>query len=316
MSECFCNGCYSDDEVQELIDKLEKLLDERKKPAILSRPLHRQIELPNLSSSKELMERYGEDGRKLLPEASSVGFIERVLSIYQPTLKEKPVTNYITSIPLLKKYDGRLQIIPSFTEESAECFADPDKLSYSTVANGRNILTGPIRTGRKVDLYCLAEANVLINNGLMDVSSTIDPDAKINYIYLNVLGSVMKFDVSGVEQAKAVPTLLGDSRGVNFAFGTDRILLTENSLDVNGASPPWTRQLAIAKCDVNLVCQLDGTISTAKGNMQFNEGYVSIFEVVSENENNQLVALLVSSFFENIKFEGFDLEAYFTNPKR
>lgn len=221
--------------------------------------------------------------------------------------------NYITATPILEYTDERIPVIPVMSTDTEKFFAQGGNIEYTKHSLGVSYQTGPLAMGLAIDLMSLSQAKDLVNKRFLDVASTIDPDATISSVYVEIGGSVLRYVVKDWLNAKGQPQLIGDSRGLNFLLSSDRFLLTADSLDIHGRPPSWARQLNLANAEINLRVSLSGILKTARGTVEFSTAVAEVDNVhLQDSLDDNRLKPVMASLFEDIKIVGVDLEAYFT----
>jgi hypothetical protein len=177
--------------------------------------------------------------------------------------------------------------------------------------NGHSIETAPIRTGVKLDLMSNSNAVMLINQGLIEVSDTIDPVVYLRQIFFTVGDELFSAMTVNKRGAKAQPTLLADIRGVMFNATFDSIEIDKDTLTYFGDRPYWQPML---------VNELHSAISIgfkAIGRLALSRGVLEMIIEPYLFEQTGSTAVNLSKFMTQLKNSvqvvAYTLDATFTN---
>lgn len=188
-------------------------------------------------------------------------------------------------------------------------------LGKSLVTNvtigGLTIETAPLRPGTKLDLLGNSNANLLIQKGLMDVSDTIDPVARIKEVYLDVCGDLVVWNVLNEPTAVSVPELVGDTRGIKFDLRADGLSIgcdTRNYFGQHLIIRDWLHQ---QEGELALTAIVRGHVATSRGTASF-----SVDHDVRYYEPVVLDPRAVKIIDNNVKVVGFTLDMDYTNTNR
>ncbi|ARV76905.1 hypothetical protein PHABIO_274 [Pseudomonas phage Phabio] len=300
----------STETLEELCKNAQRTLAKRHREVKLSRAIEPFDSTKQRYS--ELVERFGEP-EKVAASVEQGSILEHTL-IKKTEESPKEMVHHVRPSPLTSPATGPIPIIPVLTHGTEEFFVDKGDISYVKHSRGVSYQTGPLVVGKAINLYGLSQANDFIAAGDLDIASTVSPDASLSAIYINVRGSVLRYDISGWDETAGVAMVAGSERGLNFLFRTDRFIIGESSRDVYGVAPDWVRQLHLADLAISLRVNFSGSLQTTRGTVEFGTGKVEVLTVdVFNTSTSEKLKSVVGSLFDDISIVGYELDATFTN---
>lgn len=299
----------STETLEELCKNAQRTLAKRHREVKLSRAIEPFDSTKQRYS--ELVERFGEP-EKVAASVEQGSILKHTL-IKKTEESPKKMADYVGASKLVTPSDEPHPIIPVITHESSKVFLEGGNINYTKHSHGVSYATGPLVVGRVIDLIGVSQANDLISKGKLDVADTIYPDAKLSAVYIDVNGSILRFDVLDCKEAEGSICEMSDSHQLNYLFRTDRFLISESSRDVHGVAPDWVRQLHLADLAVSLRVNLPGSLKLSRGQVQFDAGRTEVLTVDAfGTSTNEKLKAVVGSLFDNIRVVGYELDARFT----
>lgn len=216
--------------------------------------------------------------------------------------------------PISNKIIGdRFPIVPVIKHDNKQCFMSGSECIEDVNVFGTLISTAPLKPGTSIALDSNSNIINLINKGFIDVAFALSPNSSIKYIYVEVGGSIMKFDMAGIKTAQAVPILTGDTRVMQYGLTLDFLHIGKKSLDYLGA--PFNYHHVLEQFDTELVLRLSltGVIDPACLLCKFGTGNAYIDHTVSskvdsELVNKQYIDPLIKTVIGECNIVGFELD--------
>mgnify|MGYP006321329455 CR=1 FL=1 len=228
--------------------------------------------------------------------------------------------------PISNKIIGdRFPIVPVIKHDNKQCFMSGSECIEDVNVFGTLISTAPLKPGTSIDLDSNSNIINLINKGFIDAAFALSPNSSIKYIYVEVGGSIMKFDMDCVKTAQAVPVLTGDTRVMRYDLTVDFLHIGKKSLDYLGT--PFNYHHVLGQFDTELVLRLSltGTIDPVGMRCKFGTGNAYIGHTVSskvdsEVVNKQYIDPLIKAVIGECNIVGFELDlsidSLMTDPAR
>lgn len=178
--------------------------------------------------------------------------------------------------------------------------------------NGLSIETAPIRTGVKLDLMGNSNAALLINQGLIEVSDTIDPDVYLRQIWFTVGDELFSVMTNDKREAKAQPDLIGDTCGVMFNATFDSINIDRDTLTYFGDHPYWQPMLVNELHSViSIGFKASGTLELYRSVLELDiQPY--LFEHTSRCSATNL-SKFMTRLKDSVKVVAYTLDVHFNN---
>lgn len=220
--------------------------------------------------------------------------------------------------------DNATDLIPAIDPAGSNLafFVDPALVPVETVVNEQNlsIETAPLKPGTKLDLIGNSNANLLISQGMLEVSDTIDPAGRLKALYVKIQDKVVKFKVDRMPRAVFQPDLIGDTRGARIDFWTDDLTISSVTRTIDGVQTAAMQELEQREWVLRLSVDFTGNISLSKGDSRFNYGSAEVAAIL--NSDRRAIdttagdgKTLVDSIGE-LELIGFELHTRFTNTNR
>lgn len=220
--------------------------------------------------------------------------------------------------------DNATDLIPAIAPDASNAgfFVDPALVPTETIVNEQNlsIETAPLKPGIRIDLIGNSNANLLISQGMLEVSDTIDPAGRLKALYVLVQGKVVKFKVDRMPRAVFQPDLIGDTRGARIDFWTDDLTISAVTRTIDGVQTAAMTELESREWVMRLSVDFTGNISLSKGDSRFNNGTVEVSAILNSDRRPVDITsgagkTLVDSITD-LEIVGFELLTRFTNTNR
>jgi hypothetical protein len=181
-----------------------------------------------------------------------------------------------------------IKIVPVWNDlgseetKSSGFFVDPAKLPPTEVSYmGETVKTSALAFNKTVDLISISATKTLVQNGLLDMTDTLQPGARLSDIYLEIDGKVVRFtNIKHMSTATATPSVTGDSE--NYVINFNQALpLTKNTKSVDNAVHGGLAFLDGYTARINIT--VFGNISRDIGTTSLSAGEVTISRITSDD---------------------------------
>lgn len=213
------------------------------------------------------------------------------------------------------------KIVPVYRPESADKFVAPALVpSRTLLLEGEPIVTAPLVTGKKFSLLGLSQTDVLLANGLMDVTDSIDPAVVLASIYVKIGNDILKFNTQNLPLSAFSPASQGLARQMNLNFTSTSLLITKNTLQADGSPLVSLADVVTGDLMVRLSINVNGSVNVETADTIVQGFGVEVYTVQSALGEqlaltaapaNDIVTALVGA-----SVIGYDLTAYRTNLNR
>lgn len=273
------------------------------------------------SSFIELVERYGFPDHDHMPDVLTIKHTEEPKMIDNrngapETLISKHSSTERIYATVFEKANEVYPYYPIINSGSKGHFLQGHEVIQTVHAQGVTLETAPLKPGNTVDLLGISAINQYISQDKLSVADTIDPLIHLKNIYISIGGSLLKFCVRDQHEAVGMAAPHGDTHQTNIAFNTDKLVIDEHTLDVNGQPFNYAHVLKRHGLEINLAARFGAGIETQKGIGRFDQGGVHFKGVGSRlNLSEEILTFATALIHEvvgTIEFVGFDLDAKFT----
>jgi hypothetical protein len=293
----------------------------------------------NLQSAKQ-----NEFGEALFPTVTvgndSVGFDVsiRIFSVFEDVhrnlsgdLAKFKKTNLIRAFAdaTILKNDGTT-ITPVYRPESQNKFVANAIVPHSTVlVEGESIETAPLAVDVSIDLLGLSQTDVLLANGMMDITDSLDTAVSLKNIYATVGDDVFSFNTMNLPESNFTASVQGNYRAMNLAFTNKTLMVNKNSKNVDGSVPDSLAAVIANDLIVHLSTRVFGTLNLegaggpgGAANAELNVmGSKLTVESILDSQGRTLdltaaPASTVVAAFAAGKVVGYDLDARRANTNR
>ncbi len=200
--------------------------------------------------------------------------------------------------------DPRIPLVPINNSHSSDCF-HPSGPTREEQVGTHFVETAPLMFDKQFDLLTLSQNYLMLGDGTIDNSDSIDPDISLKAFYLEIDGAVHQISVEG-------------------SHGTEFKPLTMSGKDLISSAlilKFYNRNVAFKLGDINVEAHVNiaGTCIPELGTVVLK---VTKFKVVSINGQHRDVDILpinISDIVDKIDaggLVGYDLKAYRVNYNR
>lgn len=197
--------------------------------------------------------------------------------------------------------DAITKIVPAWTEESAKNFVPTSVLApfeYTDAAARRVVLTSGLEVGKDINLLGLGHVDQASKSGQADYRDALDRNVGVEFIFVTLGSSVIKFDLKGIPFTRFVKSPEGGGRELKLNAELTSLFLDANTVDVNGDAPVgaiWDT-IRDGNYSVRLKFDLNGRVDVEYGNASVNPTPVRVYSVT-----NEAGALVPAETFEAIQ---------------
>jgi hypothetical protein len=213
------------------------------------------------------------------------------------------------------------RIIPVYRPQAADKFVDTALIPSRTVLlEGEPIETAPLATGKKLSLLGISQTDTLLNNGLMDVTDSIDTGTVLQTIYLKVGNDILQYNVANLPLSNFIYSVQNNYRVMTLNFDTTSVLLNKNTKQTDGSALVDLAPVVTQDLIVRIALNISGTINIETADTVVYGNNASVFSV--QNAAGELLDLASSpasdvvTLFANATVVGYELKAYRTNLNR
>lgn len=193
--------------------------------------------------------------------------------------------------------------------------------AYDVVNEGETIHTAPLKIGARFDLLALSQTDLLIANGLMDPTDSIDPAVELENIYVTVGNDKLRLKVRGLAGANFVYSPQDLHRLQRMNFVTNGVMLNKDTKQVDGSALADLAAIVSGDLVVYLRVGMYGEINVEQGDTYVQSLEIKVDRVVNTTTGLDIPltsapASDIVTAFATAKIEGYDLNAYRTNLNR
>ena len=192
--------------------------------------------------------------------------------------------------------------------------------------SGVDVTTAPLVMNKDIDLIGISTVPGLVGNGIMTNTDALDSRLSLEALYLrapNVAGDdidFIKFDVSRLPRNAFSKTVEGQYRELGLQFRTESLLLTKDTVNVDGAAPSVLAAIKTNDWVVRLKVNVDGTANVQFGNVNVYASGLTVMSIL--NSAGQEVSLTSGAGLTLVQdlaratFGHYDINATRTNSNR
>lgn len=213
------------------------------------------------------------------------------------------------------------KIVPVFRAESADKFVPVATIPSRTIMlEGEPIVTSPLATGKRLSLLGISQTDVLLANGIMDVTDSIDPAVVLANIYVNIGGDILSFSTQNLPLSTFSPAAQGLARQMNLVFNSSSLLITKDTKQVDGSPLVALAPIVSGDLIVRLNVNVTGSVNVELADTIVYGNGVDVNTV--QNSAGELLALSaapatdVVAALAGATVIGYDLTAFRTNLNR
>lgn len=207
-------------------------------------------------------------------------------------------------------------------DSTANFVAADDVAPYEVTIDQHKVMTAPLKVGKRFDLIGLSQTDALISAGVLDQTDAIDSSLRLGAIYVK-LGTaggnaVIKFNTKDLAGSDFNYSVQGNTRQLQLGFNTNALLVTKNTVAVDGSS--ISQLAALTDSAVRLGADLFGSVVQDRGETSINTSDVTVSTVT--DSTGQILSITagagktVADIFADAKVIGYDLMGHRTNSNR
>lgn len=218
--------------------------------------------------------------------------------------------------------------IPVYRAQAAAAFVDQGVIAAAAInLEGESINTGPLAIGAQVDLLGLSQTDTLLAAGAMDVTDSLDPDVRLENIYLSVtIGAdtdIIRLPVSVFQHNNFIGIAQDNYRVQKLAFDPTTLVIDKNTKKLGGGNLVALAGLTTSNLQLQVGVNMSGSVNIETGDLQVFAPAVKLHAVVDTTNGNSLsyatnpAKPIADAFLlATTKIIGYDLKAYRTNVNR
>lgn len=181
----------------------------------------------------------------LTPDQNGIAISVRLMMVYNEFKRQisgaldqygkKNIIRAVVDPSILKNETTR--IVPVHRPESADKFVAAATIApRNVVLEGETISTSALLTGKRLNLIGLSQTDALLQSGVMDMTDTIEPAIRLQYLYVKFGDDVLRFDVSNLPLSEFTYSTQDNYRVFRLNFTTDSVLVNKDTLQVDGSA--------------------------------------------------------------------------------
>lgn len=213
------------------------------------------------------------------------------------------------------------RIVPVARAGAEANFVDAAVLAgYTANIEGMSIPTAPLKAGTTVNLLGLSQTDALLQDGMMDITDSIDPSVVLRRVYLKVGADKVSFDTQNLPLATFIQSGQSNYREMHLNFKTESLMMNKNSKQVDGSALVDSAAIVSSDLIVRLSMTVSGTCDLQTGETSVFGNMIRVHSV--SNANRELLDLTTGAgkaivdLFATAEMVGYDLTAYRSNANR
>ena len=207
-------------------------------------------------------------------------------------------------------------------DSTANFVAEAAVAPYGVQLAGETLITAPLKFGAKFDLIGMSQTDALVQAGVMDFTDALDPAVKLEAIYLQLPGGVVKYVVDSFAGSAFTPVVQGDVRQSQINFQITSLPANSGMTYIDGVTPV-AEFAALGTNAARLAVTVFGNISNLNiGTTEINAGAVSIASLTDAtgtplalNATNSVFTAL-QAVVAKVNPIGYDLKAFRANANK
>lgn len=215
-----------------------------------------------------------------------------------------------------KQPDDRRRIFPVCSDGNEKYFLKEAVLSRPVkLGNDKMGISYPIIIGEPFDLMGISQARSLVEAGELPMTSTIDNQVRLEYVYVEIEDQIFQFDVTTRPHASFAPNHKSDTREVLLNYSTTDFGLDKNSCDIKGKPFKHHKLLDIYGGIIYLNISLIGHIHPQTGKSCIEASRAFIKEVTTghlTDAQEGVYSKMIREIIPEPSVVAFELDAYFT----
>lgn len=214
------------------------------------------------------------------------------------------------------------KVIPVHRPESADKFVPVATLAARTVnLEGEDILTSALAVGKKISLIGISQTDTLLQSGVMDVTDSLEPAIRLQYLYLKVGDDVLRFNVSGIPLSEFTYATQGNYRLMRLNFDTTSILISKDTKQADGSDLDDLEDIVTNDYILRLEIGVTGAVNLQQGDTEVYANKVRVAQITDAATGESLsltagASGAVATLFDTAQIIGYELIAYRSNLNR
>lgn len=225
----------------------------------------------------------------------------------------------------------RVQIIPIYRPESVGKFVDSNLIDPTPVIiNGEQHMTAPLAfndvipmftespvpNNNYIDLLGISMTDKMLADRSISLTDTIDPDVCLTNLYINLYGSILKFNVSSIPLSTFTNTPQDNYRILQLNFFTNTITIDKNTKCIDGSALNQSVLDAIGNFTISYNIGIMGTVNIETGQCRVDGSELAINSITIATEPDMVYYLINRPYNDVVKkiikgrMFGYDLLAY------
>ena len=187
---------------------------------------------------------------------------------------------------------------------------------------GEAITTAPLAVGVEFDLLGLSQTDTLLANGIMDQTDSLDPDVRLQNVYVTVtVGAdtdVIRVPVSARALNNFVATPQDNYKKQILSFDDVTLTFDKDTKKANGAALVVLGDIAAEDLQVVYSMNLSGSVNIETGQLAVYGNSIKVIKVIDRATGLTVPlaaapASAIATAFASAKIVGYDVRAYRTN---
>ena len=218
------------------------------------------------------------------------------------------------------------RIIPVHRAQSVAKFVANGVVAPAAVLlEGESINTAPLAIGVEMDILSMSSTDTLVAAGAMDITDAIDPDFRLENVYISVtVGAdtdVFRIPTSILAGNNFVAMVQDNYKRQQLTFSTRTVAFNSTTKTATGAAPVALASIATNNLQLQLGLDLSGSVNVETGDLVVYGNAVKLLSTVSLASGlvldpAQAPALALNTAFATAKIVGYDIKGYRTNSNR
>ncbi len=211
--------------------------------------------------------------------------------------------------------------IPVHRAESAAVFS-ADVPAYDVVNEGETIHTSALLFGKTVDFMGLSQTDTLLASGVMTREDDLDPDVRLQNVYLKVGANVLRFATSNLALSNFISVGQDNYRAQKLNFETTSLVITKDTKTIAGAAIAGALAGIISdNWVVRLGVTVNGSVNIETGDLVAHANGLTVLSIFDVDSKTQVATdagagQTLKNAIEAGALVGYDVKAYRSNANR
>ncbi len=211
--------------------------------------------------------------------------------------------------------------IPVHRAESAAVFS-ADVPAYAVVNEGESITTSALLFGKTVDFVGLSQTDTLLASGVMTREDDLDPDVRLQSVYLKVGTNVVRFATSNLALSNFIATGQDNYRAQKLNFETSSLVLNKDTKTIAGAAIAGALAGIVSdNLVVRLGVTINGSVNIETGDLVAHANGLTVLSIYDADTKTAIAmdsgaGQTLKAAIEGGSLVGYDVKAYRSNANR